>query len=220
MSSHILKNYDSDLRDLKDSVIKMGSAALSALEKAVEGLLEGDRDKCYDVIDGGESINAQEKIIDEQGMSILLRFNPVASDLRQVVASINICRSLERISDHTVTVAKRSRKILKSGIMSEARLVDPLFREVQKIASAALISYSDSDEEVAMKVIKMDKRVDKIHKSLAKTLSARIVEVGKETKSLLHIIFISRSLELIADLAVNIAEDVVFITSAEDIRHT
>ena len=110
-----IKIYDSDLRDLKDSVIKMGSAALSALEKAVEGLLEGDRDKCYDVIDGGEAINAQEKIIDEQGMSILLRFNPVASDLRQVVASINICRSLERISDHTVTVATRSREILKSG---------------------------------------------------------------------------------------------------------
>ena len=90
-------------------------------------------------------------------MSILLRFNPVASDLSQVVASINICRSLERTSDHAVTIAKKSRKILKSGIMSEAQLVDPLFREVQKIASAASISYSDSDEEVAMKVIKMDK---------------------------------------------------------------
>jgi len=220
MSSHILKNYDTDLSALKDSVVQMGGAALNALEKSIAGLLQGDRDQCYDVIDDDESIDSQEKKIDEQGMSILLRFNPVASDLRQVLSSINICRSLERIGDHAVTIAKRSRKIIKSGTVAEVRLVDPLFQEVQKIVSAALTAYSDVDEGEALRVIKMDQKVDDLHKALGKSLSSQIADGASETESLLNIIFISRSLERIADLAVNIAEDVVFITSAEDIRHT
>lgn len=220
MSAHILKNYDSDLSALKDSVVKMGGAALDALEKSVAGLLEGNLDQCYDVIDDDEAIDTQEKRIDEQGMSILLRFNPVASDLRHVLSSINICRSLERIGDHAVTIAKRSRKILKAGAVTEVRLIDPLFREVQKIVSSALTVYSDVDEEAAMKVIQMDQKVDDLHKSLGKSLSAQIAGGAKETEPLLNIIFISRSLERIGDLAVNIAEDVVFISSAEDIRHT
>ena len=220
MSAHILKNYDSDLSALNDSVIKMGGAALNALEKSVAGLLEGNLDQCYDVIDDDEAIDTQEKKIDEQGMSILLRFNPVASDLRHVLSSINICRGLERIGDHAVTIAKRSRRILKAGTVDEVRLIDPLFREVQKIVSAALTVYADADEEEAMKVIQMDQKVDNLHKSLGKSLTAQIAGGSKETESLLNIIFISRSLERIADLAVNIAEDVVFISSAEDIRHT
>ncbi|MDB4538180.1 phosphate signaling complex protein PhoU [Akkermansiaceae bacterium] len=220
MSGHILKHYDSDLSALKDGVIQMGGAALDALEKSIAGLLGGSLDQCYDVIDDDEAIDAQEKRIDEQGMSILLRFNPVASDLRLVLSSINICRSLERIGDHAVTIAKRSRKIIKVGTIDEVRLIDPLFQEVQKIVSAALTVYADVDEEAAMSVIAMDQKIDGLHKSLGKSLSAQIAGGARETESLLNVIFISRSLERIADLAVNIAEDVVFISSAEDIRHT
>ncbi|MDA7651035.1 phosphate signaling complex protein PhoU [Akkermansiaceae bacterium] len=221
MSGHILKNYDSDLGQLKDSVLEMGSAALVAVEKGMKGLTEGDRELCSDVIDEDEIIDATEKKIDEQGMSILLRFNPVASDLRLVLSSINICRGLERIGDHAVNVAKRSRKILKQGSVDEVRLLEPLFSEAQKIVSAALTAYSDVDEEAAIRVIAMDSKVDKIHNSLSKALSSKIAEGGQShTESLLNILFISRSLERIGDLAVNIAEDIVFITSAEDIRHS
>jgi phosphate transport system protein len=88
-----------------------------------------------------------------------------------------------------------------------------------KIASALTV-YSDVDEEAAMKVIQMDQKVDDLHKSPGKSLSAQIAGGAKETEPPLNIIFISRSLERIGDLAVNIAEDVVFISSAEDIRHT
>jgi len=220
MAGHILKTYDADLGQLKDSVLEMGSGVLSAMEKAIKGLLDGDREQCSDVIDDDEVIDSQEKKIDEQGMSILLRFNPVASDLRLVLSSINICRSLERIGDHAVNTAKRSRKILKRGTVEEVRLLDPLYLEAQKIVSAALTAYSDVDEEAAMNVIAMDRKVDDVHKALSKSLSSKIAAGTDHTEALLNILFISRSLERIGDLAVNIAEDVVFITSAEDIRHT
>lgn len=218
--AHILKNYDDELSALKDSVVKMGTMSLTALEKSVKGLSDCDRDLCYDVIDEDEFIDQQEKNIDEQGMSILLRFNPVASDLRHVLSSINICRSLERIGDHAVTVAKRSRKIMKHGPLEEIRLIDPLYIEARKIVSTALTAYSDVDEALALSVIKMDRKVHSIRKALGKSLSIKISEGVSDTESLLNIIFISRSIERIGDLAVNIAEDIVFMTSAEDIRHT
>ncbi|MEN8771914.1 MAG: phosphate signaling complex protein PhoU [Akkermansiaceae bacterium] len=218
--AHILKNYDDDLRALSDSVIGMGANTLAAIEKALMGLTSRDSDLCYDVVEEDEIIDQQEKKIDEKGMAILLRYNPVASDLRHVLSSINICRSLERIGDHAVNIAKRARKIIRSSELEETRLVEPLFAEARKVVSAVLTAYSDVDESMAHAVIKMDQRVDEIHESLSKALTLKISEGGCDTEALLNIIFISRSLERIGDLAVNIAEDVVFATSAEDIRHT
>jgi len=221
MSGHILKNYDDELRILKDNVLEMGAEVIEALEKSVNGLLKGDREICAEVIEEDEVIDSHEKAIDELGMSILLRFNPVASDLRLVLSSINVCRSLERIGDHAVNIAKRSRKILKGSSCEEVPLVDSLFVKAHEIVSKSLTAYSDIDEEEAHKVIKMDAEVDERHGALSRSLTSRISEQGgADTKSLLHLLFISRSLERIGDLAVNVAEDIVFITSAEDIRHT
>ena len=103
--------------------------------------------------------------------------------------------------------------------MDEVRLIDPLYLEARKIVSAALTAYSDVDEEMALAVIKMDHKIDELHKALGKSLSHKIAEGNGNTESLLNVIFISRSIERIGDLAVNIAEDIVFMTSAEDIRH-
>lgn len=218
--SHILRNYDEELSALKDTVVQMGTLVVAAIEKSVSGLLNRNLDLCYDVIDEDEVIDQHEKRIDEQGMAILLRFDPVASDLRHVLSSINIGRSLERIGDHAVTVAKRSRKILKAGELDETRLVEPLLVEVRRILSEALVAYSDRDEERALAVVKMDKNANQIHKSLGKALTQKISEGLPGTESFLNTIFISRSLKRIGDLAVNIGEDVVFSASAEDIRHT
>ncbi|MEJ6579411.1 MAG: phosphate signaling complex protein PhoU [Akkermansiaceae bacterium] len=219
MSGHILKNYDEDLTKLKDSVVQMGGLAIAGLENSIKGLLGGNLELCSDVIADDEVIDSKEKKIDEQGMSILLRFNPVASDLRLVLSSINICRSLERIGDHAVNIAKRSRKILKSGKVDQVRLIEPVFQAAEKIVSSALMAYSDVDEDEARRTIKLDKEVDKLNSSLGKSLTNQIAAGSDNTETLLNIIFISRSLERIGDLSVNIAEDVVFITSAEDIRH-
>lgn len=217
--SHILKTYDDDLGKLKDSVVQMGGLALAGLENSIRCLLGGNLELCADVIAEDEVIDNNEKKIDEQGMSILLRFNPVASDLRLVLSSINICRSLERIGDHAVNIAKRSRKILKSGQVDQIRLIEPVYLAAEKIVNSALRAYSDIDEAEAHRTISLDKEVDKLNSRLGKSLSNQIADGADDTESLLNIIFISRSLERIGDLSVNIAEDVVFITSAEDIRH-
>lgn len=219
MAGHILKTYDDDLNGLRDTVVQMGGLASASLENAIGCLLSENLDLCADVIADDEIIDTQEKKIDEQGMSILLRFNPVASDLRLVLSSINIGRSLERIGDHAVNIAKRSRKILKSGQVSQIRLIEPIYEATQEIVSMALNCYSDLNEQSARKVVGFDKKIDKANRLLGKSLTNQIAEGVDQTDTLLNIIFISRSLERIGDLSVNIAEDVVFMTSAEDIRH-
>ena len=220
LSRHILKSFDAELQQLRSDVITMGKLASRSMEQAVKGLISGDIEECSDVIAEDDVVDQAEKKIDEAGMAILLRFNPMASDLRMVVSSLNICRSVERIGDHSVNIAKRARKILKEGTISEVRLIEPLFEEAQKVVSAALLAYADVDGVGALRVVEMDREVDRIHKRLSKTLTALASEPDTPTEKLLHLLFIGRSLERIADLAVNIAEDLFFITSAEDIRHS
>jgi len=190
MAGHILKTYDDDLNGLRDTVVQMGGLASASLENAIGCLLSENLDLCADVIADDEIIDTQEKKIDEQGMSILLRFNPVASDLRLVLSSINIGRSLERIGDHAVNIAKRSRKILKSGQVSQIRLIEPIYEATQEIVSMALNCYSDLDEQSARKVVGFDKKIDKANRSLGKSLTNQIAEGADQTNTLLNVIFI------------------------------
>lgn len=216
----ILQDYEEDLGVLKDTVVGMGTLVVAAIEKSTRALFNGPLDLCYDVIEDDEAIDQYEKRVDEQGMAILLRFNPGASDLRHVLSSINISRSLERIGDHAVNIAKRTRKILRTGEINEIRLAEPLVVEVRRVLSSALVAFSDGNEETAHAVIKMDDRVDQLHRALSNTLTQQIAGSTRGAESLLNLIFISRSLERIGDLAVNVAEDIVFAASAENIRHT
>ena len=217
---HTLKSFDEELDALNAETIEMGALALNSLERAVGGLMSGDRETCTEVVADDEVIDQLEMEIDKRGMAILLRYNPVASDLRFVISSLNIGRSLERVGDHAVNIARRARKVLKRGELVEAKSLESLYNEVRAIVTLAIKAYSDRNEQKALTVIDMDGSVDSLHKLLSKNVSNQISKSGDNSESLVSLLFISRSLERIGDLAVNIAEDVVFIASAEDIRHS
>lgn len=217
---HILKSFDDELEELRGEVIKMGSQVTRSLDQAVSGVIGGDGTGCLQVIEEDALVDQKEMHIDELGMSILLRHTPVASDLRMVVSSLNVTRNLERIGDHAVNIAKRALKILKAGGCAEASHIEPLFDASRKVLSASLLAYADVDGEGALKVREMDEEVDKIEKRLTKSFTNLMGEEGAKRDALLHLIFVARSLERIGDLAVNIAEDLFYITSAEDIRHS
>lgn len=220
MGAHILKNYDDSLRSLKEDVIAMGALALTALGKSLSGLTKGDRALCEEVIDEDRIINSYEKNIDELGMSILLRFNPVASDLRHVLSSLNICRNLGRIGDHAVDIAKRVCEINRAVALDEVRLIEPLQAKVSQAVLKVITAYADLDEVVARRVIKKDHKIDDHYKALHKTLLQHITNQPETGESILNLVFIADRLQRIAELAVNIAEDLIFSTSAQDIRHS
>jgi len=208
------------LSRLRSEVAQMGASALDSLERAVNGLIQGNREHCSDVIADDEIIDRHEKRVDELGMGILLSFQPVASDLRLVVSSLNIGRSLERMGDHAVNIARRGRKILEIGLCEDAHQLEALFQRVRDMSEKAMYVYKELDQLEAQKIIEMDEEVDRLYKDFSQRTSAAITAGTDNSESLINLLFVARSLERVGDLAGNIAEDVIFITSAEDIRHT
>ena len=217
---HTLKDYDVVLAELRSQVLAMAAAATQNLQGAMQGVLGGDLALCNQVIADDEIVDQLEKDIDETGMAIMMRFNPVATDLRTVITSMNMARTMERIGDHAVNIARQSRKILKTGLVPEAKMLEPLFTLAMAQFRDALTSFVDGNEELAQGLKARDDELDRLHKRLAKALSRLIEERHGGAVALIHLLFVARSLERVGDLSVNLGEEVVFIESAEDIRHT
>ena len=216
---HILHEFDTAISDLKDKVLLMASLTRQNLERAIQALLTRDIDLSRMVIGDDSEVDDLEVKIDHLGMDILVRFHPVASDLRLVITSMKTAHNLERISDHAINIAKRAKKICKSSEGVEAAIVEPLYAMAEKLLRDALLAYTDANTDLAEGLKAGDKALDAAHKEVVSLLSGRLENSGGQTENLLHLIFVSRSLERIGDLAVNIGEDSVFLSEARDIRH-
>ncbi len=216
---HIFQEIDSAMAGIKDKVLLMASLARQNLERAVQALLTRDIDLARMVIGDDTEVDDLEVKIDQQGMDILIRFHPVATDLRLVITSMKTAHNLERISDHAINIAKRAKQISKSSEPLETSIIEPLYTMAEKLLRDALLAYTDSNAELAQGLKSCDRELDAAHKEVASLLSSRMETTGGRTENLLHLILVARSLERIGDLAVNIGEDSVFLSEARDIRH-
>jgi phosphate transport system protein len=216
---HISHEFDSAMSGIKDKVLLMASLTRQNLERAVQALLTRDLDLSRMVIGDDSDVDDLEVKIDQQGMDILVRFHPVASDLRLVITSMKTAHNLERISDHAVNIAKRAKKICKSAEPLETTIIEPLYTMAEKLLRDALLAYTDANTELGQGLKSADKELDAAHKQVAVLLSSRLEGTVERAENLLHLILVARSLERIGDLAVNIGEDSVYLSEARDIRH-
>ena len=217
---HTLTVFDADLKRLRDQLLIMAGTVIENVEEAMRGLLGGHQDLCNEVIAEDEVVDQLEKEIGVIGMQILTRYKPVATDLRRVLSSMNIVRMVERIGDHAVNIAREARKMFKKGVITEeSTMFEPLYALAIGELKDAITAFKEDNQELALGLEARDKELDKLHKKLTKSLTGIIEERQEGASFLIHLLFISRSLERIGDLAVNIGEEVVFIESAEDIRH-
>ncbi|NNE92680.1 MAG: phosphate signaling complex protein PhoU, partial [Verrucomicrobiales bacterium] len=203
----------------KKSVLTMASIAAENLNNSVKGLLERNEDLLNDAIAEDEEVNAYERSIDKEGMEILMRFNPVATDLRTVVSAMKVSTNLERIADQAENIARRARKILKQPEVAETRMIEPVFEKADELLRDAIRSYSEGDVELALGLHRRDQKLDKIHRKTIKTLTKAMESDTDNLKIYLNLIFIVRCLERVGDHAVNIGEDAVYVEEAADIRH-
>lgn len=218
-SQHIFHEHDTLMNSLKDNVLLMASLTRQNLERSIRALLDRDIDLARSVIGDDTEVDELEMKIDQIGMDILLRFHPVASDLRLVITSMKMAHNLERISDHAVNIAKRAKKICKSNEAVEATIIEPLYTKAEKLLRDALLAYTDANPELGQGLKPADAALDVEHKQVIAMLSGRLENAGTRAENLLHLIFVARSLERIGDLSVNIGEDSVFLSEARDIRH-
>jgi phosphate transport system protein len=197
----------------------MASLAQKNLKSSVKGLVERDDDWCNDSIADDEEIDVLEMQIDREGIEVMSRFQPVASDLREVISSIKIGANIERVADQGVGIARRARKLNEHASVPELHLLDKLISHALSMFDDAVRSFAERNAQLALGLKERDKELDRMNAELTETLVNRMQDDAANLPAYLNLIFISRCLERIGDHCCNIAEDVVFAVRAEDIRH-
>lgn len=218
MQQHILKDFDQAMNTLRGEVLTMAGLARVNLERAMQALFDRNLELANAVIADDNEVDELERRVDQLGMDVLVRFHPVASDLRLVVTAMKISMNLERISDHAVNIAKRSRKLCAAPVLPDVNLLEPLYTLADHLLRDAISAFSDRNATLGESLHARDKELDRLHRDATATFGSRIEESGR-SEEYLHLILIVRSLERVGDMASNIGENAVFLDVARDIRH-
>lgn len=218
--NHILSDFDQAISALRGEVLSMAAKTRHNLERAIRALLERNVELSNAVIADDDEVDECERKIDQLGMDILVRFHPVATDLRLVISSMKIAINLERIADHATNIAKRAKKMTASKELPDSTLIEPLYTLADHLLRDAISAYSDRNLELGAALHARDKELDRMHRAATATFGSRIEQASGRSQDYLHLILVTRSLERVGDLATNIGEDAVFLESARDLRYT
>jgi phosphate transport system protein len=217
--NHILATFDEALTSLRNNVLLMSSLTERSLDRAIAGLLKRDDDLCAIAIADDEEIDQLEKQVDKDGIDLLLRFQPVASDLRRVVSAMKLSSNLERMADQATNIARRARKLNQHPPLAETELIRPMYGHAMAMFKDAIDAFVREDVQLARAVVPRDNGLDEMNRATGRRLIERMAEDPEQLRGYLNLIFVSRCLERVGDHATNMAEDAVYAAAAEDIRH-
>jgi phosphate transport system protein len=219
-AKHISSVFDAALYDLRNNVLMMSSLTDRLFETAFEALLKRDSELCDRVIAEDEEIDFLEKQVDQDAVTLLLRFDPVATDLREVISAMKVSTDLERIGDESVNIARRAKRLSSKSSVGELALLEPAYELAVSIFRDSVRAFADGDFELARRLKPRDKELDALTKELIEKLLVQAETDSKFVRSCYDLIFVARALERIGDHATNIAEDSFWRDQGADIRHT
>lgn len=211
--------FQQGLDELKQKLLEMGGMAESAVEMATGAYLRRDASLCEKVFAREKEINTFERRIDELALDMLAMQQPMAVDLRFVVAVLKINADLERVGDQAVNIAQRVLDLLKASPVDVPVDIGRMAGTVSTMVRRALESFLSAHADVAEAVLEMDNIVDRMKDDAFVTLVQKMKDDPAETQHYLDVLLISRNLERVADHATNIAEDVIFWVRGADVRH-
>jgi phosphate transport system protein len=220
MKQHTLREFDQDLEMVRGHVLTMGGLVESQVELALRALIEGDGELGVEVNQRDYAVNSHEIKIDEECMQVLVRHQPVAVDLRLIIASFKIITDLERIGDEAAKIGRQATAIAadRDGFRGYGD-VRHLGRYVREMLHDALNSFARTDAELALQVIDRDDDADREYETIIRQLSTYMMEDASTIGEAVSVMWAARSLERVGDHARNIAEHVVFLVGGHDIRH-
>ena len=208
-----------EISNLKKSLLELCSFIEQSVDFAAKTLTDYDTDLAKEIIKRDIKVNEMEVEIEEECLKILALYQPVAADLRLVVAILKINNELERMGDLCRNIGKYVRKIVKNGAIPLPKEFVPMFEKVKYMTQQSLNALMDNDAGLAAEVCLMDNEVDKYNSDIISQIQDELMKDGANVKSLLFLMSVCRTVERIGDYATNIAEDVYYMISGFIVRH-
>ena len=219
MSAPAHRHFHDELNELKVRLLTMSGEAETALRLAVEALLERDMEKAQQVIVGDKIINDMEVEIEDACIDLLALQQPMARDLRMLVAAIKIANDLERVGDHAVNLAESAERLARGRPIAPEPEIVEMARLARDMLADALEAFVRADAAAGREVCLRDDTVDALNKSVFRILLTHMMEDPATIGTGLELLLVSRNLERVADLATNVAEEVVFLVEGKSIKH-
>jgi phosphate transport system protein len=213
------RSFDQEFDALKTLILGMGSRVESAIDFAIQGLVNRDPVSFEEVHILEKQINHAHIKVDEDCLSLLARQSPVASDLRFVFSVVKLNADLERMGDQAVNIAYNGAHYISKPPIKPLIDLPKMAEESRHMVRMALKAFVDSDMELANKVLEHDTIVDDFKRKITEELIEYMTRDPSNLRQAMNLILIARNLERLADHATNIAEEAIFIISGHDIRH-
>lgn len=213
------RHFVQELEALKSNIIRMGSLVEAALDDALKALLERNADLTSTVFAGEHDINRAEIQNDDAIVDLLALQQPVASDLRFILAAMKINNDLERIGDHAVNIAESAQSCARRPESPMSPHIPRMAQVARSMLKQALDGFVNADPAESRKVLEEDDLIDNLNRQISQELVAVIRSDATTVEQSLDILRVSRNLERIADLATNIAEEVIFVAEAQVVKH-
>lgn len=208
MNNHIVKAYDDELKALHGLIRHMGELTFDQISKATQSIVERNAVLAQEVIDYDHEINKLETKVDELAIRILALRQPVASDLRTVVAALKISNQVERIADYATNIAKFSLKLQDMPPFPEVKELLTLVQLPKQMIEGALKAFETSDLQLAIQVWYMDREVDVFYNAYLHKIFAQMIDDPKNVAPYTQLLFAAKNVERIGDQSQNIAEAV------------
>src|SRR5262247_2377026 len=215
----VVVHFQEELEQLKTRLLEMGGSAEEQVRLAVKGLVDRDHDLIDRTLVGDQPLNTLHIEIDSRCFTLLALYQPMAADLRTIVAAVKINTDLERVGDLAVNIAEAARRYATHPPVKKLIDIPQMGDIAQEMLHDALDAFVRRDTALAQQVLNQDDRLDSLKTQIFRELLTYMLQDPSTIEPALDLILVSRHLERIGDHATNIAEDVIFIVSARDVRH-
>ena len=215
----VVRHFQEELESLQARLLEMGGLAEERVRAAVQGLVSRDLAMIDRVMRGDEPINALHIELDDRCFRLLALHQPMATDLRAIVAAVKINTDLERVGDLAVNIAEAARQYVSHAPVKQLIDIPQMGDIAQAMLRDALDAYVRRDTGLAQKVLNEDDQLDALKSHVFRELLNIMLQDATTVEPAIDLILISRHLERIGDHATNVAEDVIFMVSALDVRH-
>ena len=216
-NEHIVRSYDEELRRLRDMVARMGGLAERQVAESTRALVRRDTDLATEVVGRDAQIDALEREVEAYCVRLLALRQPMASDLRVIIAAMKASNDLERIGDYASNAAKRAVVLASLPAIGSLAGFERMAQLVQENLKAAMDAFVNNDAEAARRVWEADEPVDAIYNGIFRELLTFMMEDPRNISAATHMLFIAKNLERIGDHTTNIAERIYYAVRGDNI---